>query len=148
MHLLVSIGKPPADWQEAILDTAVLFMNAEVCFFKTIEEDYDPVAGTGGVSVEVLWRGKARVQQLRTPQEFATDYQANSSRPFRFQLDPRDSVPTMYHGVNARVLDGGRDPDLETLVYVVNSAINSSHKAVRTVELVSNMRPQIWDWTP
>lgn len=149
MHLLVSIGKPPANWEEAILDTAVQFMNAEVCFYESVEEvPYDPITGTGGVSVRVLWRGKARVQQLRTPQEFATDYQANASRPFRFQLDPRDSVPELYFGVKARVLAGGREPSLENLVYVVNSAINSSHKAVRTVELVGNMRPQPWDWTP
>lgn len=146
--LLVSLTSPPANWEEAILNSAVQFMNAEVCFYDSVDIPYDPITGAGGPTVQVLWRGKARVQQLRTPQEFQTDYQASSSRPFRFQLDPRDSVPELYFGVKARVLDGGRDSGLESLVYIVNSAINSSHMAVRTVELITNMRPQEWDWTP
>lgn len=148
---LVSIGKPPANWEEAILDTAIQFMNAEVCFYDSAEGPdgpYDPITGVGGMVIRVLWRGKARVQQLRSPREFETEYQASANRSFRFQLDPRDSVPDLYQGVKARVLAGGRDPGLESLAYVVNSAINSSHKAVRTVELTATMRKTPWDWNP
>ena len=100
---MVAIGKPPANWEDAIRDTAVLFMNAEVCFFETVEDvPYDPITGEGGPTTRVLWRGKARVQQLRNPQEFATEYEASSNRAFRFQLDPRDSVPDLYQGAKAR----------------------------------------------
>lgn len=147
--LLVSIGRPPADWQDAIRDTAVQFMNAEVCFYDTDESvPYDPETGEGGPTIQILWRGKARVQQLRTPREFASEYQVSSTRAFRYQLDPGDSLPDLYQGVKSRVLAGGRDTGLESLVFVVTSAINSSHMAVRTVELQSNMKSITWTWEP
>lgn len=145
--LLVTLTPPPANWEEAILNSAVQFMNAEVCFYKT-ESNYDEITNTGDASVTILWRGKARVQQLRAPREATTEYQSSDSRPFRFQLDPRDSVPLLYSGTKARVLAGGRDPGLEALAFVVDSAVNSSHMAVRTVELTADMRPAKWKWEP
>lgn len=144
----MSIGAAPTSWEEAILLGAVQFMNAEVCFFEVTGDDYNDATGTGGAQVRLLWRGKARVQQLRAPREASTDYQASDSRAFRFQLDPRDSVPTLYSGAKARVIAGGRDTDLEALAFVVDSAINSSHMAVRTIELTANMRPAKWSWEP
>ena len=147
---VVSLSPPPASWEDAILEAAVHFMNAEVCFYEPTEATpYDPVTGTGGVDgVNILWQGKARIQQLRSPREFQTDYQAESSRAFRYQLDPRDNPPSIGFGVKSRILNGGRDADLERLVLVTNSAINSSHMAVRTVELVSNMEFVDWAWSP
>lgn len=145
---LVSLKPAPQGWEDAILDAAVQFMNAEVCFYEVESDDEDDITGTGSVSVRILWRGKARVQQLRSPRDSSTEYQASDSRAFRFQLDPGDSVPEVYSGTKARVLAGGRDSGLEALAFVVDSAINSSHKAVRTVELTSNMRPVNWTWGP
>jgi len=145
---LVTLKPPPSSWEDVILNSAVEFMNAEVCFYKIVKDEWDDITQSGDIEVEVLWRGKARVQQLRAPREASTEYQSNDSRAFRFQLDPRDSVPELYSGAKARVLDGGRDSSLESLAYVVDSAINSSHMAVRTVELTANMRPAKWAWTP
>ena len=151
-----ALKPPPASWEDAILSTARLFMNAEVCFYREIEPDedkrYNPVTGEGDdAGIAVFWRGKARVQHMRAPREFKTDYQAGASHYFRFQLDPAESgnsLPFLPSGVKARVIDGGRDSSLESLVYVTNSAINSSHMAVRTVELKSNMTPIVWQWNP
>lgn len=141
------MAPPPANWEEAILIAARQFMNAEVCFYKTTD-DRDDITGTGDVTVEVLWKGKARVQHLRAPRTDSSEYQASDSRAFRFQLDPADNPPQLYSGAQARVLAGGRDPSLETYSYVVDSAVNSSHMAVRTIELTADMRPVTWGWTP
>lgn len=151
-----SLKAPPANWQEAILNSARMFMNADICFYREIapDEPYNPVTGQGGDGgIAVYWRGKARVQHLRAPREFSTGYQAEATRFFRFQVDPIDtwngnSLPFLPQGVKARVLAGGRDSHLESLAFVANSAINSSHMAVRTVELSSNMTPVEWQWTP
>ena len=155
--LVVSLKPPPKDWTEAIAAIAVLFQNARVCFYKDDGEgDADPLTGTGtDGGIEIIWAGAARVQQLRSPRQFATDYQAGSNRAFRFQLDKEAGVPFLPEGVKARVLnagvsgDGEMDPGdvhLELLSYVVDSAINGSHQAVKTVELTATMRPVEWTW--
>lgn len=147
---LVSIT-PPANWQDLIHDTAVQLMNAQVCFYEEIagESDYDPITGTGGsASINVIWEGKARVQHLGQPSQFNTSYNTSANHMFRFQLDPSDAPPETYFGVKARVLNGGRDAGLENYVYIVNGAVNSSHMAVRTVELESTLEPVTWDWEP
>lgn len=145
------MGPAPAGWEDAILIAARQFMNAEVCFYKVVggTEDLPEInrPGTPG-TVQVLWRGKARVQHIRAPRPDSPEYQASDSRAFRFQLDPADNPPQLYSGARARVLDGGRDSSLETYSYVVDSAVNSSHMAVRTVELTADMRPVTWGWTP
>lgn len=143
---MASIIAPPKNWEEAILSAAVTQMNAKVCFYEADSDDYDWRTGSGGIGIRILWSGKARVQHLRAPHQFSTGYETGSDRAFRFQLDPGDSVPNLYEGFKARVIDGGRDSGLETLAYVVDSAINSSHMAVRTVELKANMRPMEWNW--
>ena len=153
---MVAISRPGADWPDRILEVAKRFMNAEVCFYEETEPatPYNPVTGEGGATgIRIIWRGHARVQHLRAPREFATTYQAEATRFFRFQIDPNEtwdgsSVPFLPQGVKARVIAGGRDSDLESLAFVTTSAINSSHMAVRTVELSSNMTSVAWQWNP
>lgn len=148
---MVGLRPVPKNWEDAIHGAAIQFMNAEVCFYRVIEgtDDYPEInqPGTPG-GVEVTWRGKARVQHLRAPRADSTEYQASDSRSFRFQLDPRDNPPQLYSGNLARVIDGGRDASLLTYSFVVDSAVNSSHMSVRTVELTSDMRPMDWRWDP
>lgn len=148
---MVSISAPPKNWEEAILIGARNFMNAKVCFYRIVDGpgEWDPITGTGGSVVEVYWSGKARVQHLRAPRDVSNEYQTNDSRSFRFQLDPADNPPMLYSTAKARVLDAGEegDPILETFAYVVDSAVNSSHMAVKTVELTSDMKPTEWSWT-
>lgn len=146
----MSLKPTPANWQEAIHDAAIQFMTARVCFYEEGDvTPYDPVTGTGGsTEIDVIHSGKARVQHLRSPRDANTDYQANRSRQFRWQLDPDDGWPDeIPFGTKGRVLDGARDKALEGLVFVVDSAINSSDMAVRTVDLTSDMRFVEWDWT-
>lgn len=146
---MVSIGTPTVGWEQNILDTARQFMTGEVCFYKVVggQEDLPEIGqpGTPG-TVEVFWRGKARIQHLRAPRRDSTEYQASDSRSFRFQLDPEDNPPALYAGTKARVLNGGRDAQLTTYAYQVESAVNSTQMAVRTVELTADMRPTTWGW--
>lgn len=157
---MVSLKPPPSNWTDVIAGVAKQFMNARVCFYETDDtgSDYDPITGLGKeFIVKPIWVGLARVQHLRAPSTFATEYQAGASRAFRFQVDKDGGLPFLSEGVKARVLDAGvsgplidmgsGDADLEKLVYVTNSAINASHQAVKTIELTSNMRQVAWSWT-
>lgn len=148
---MVSIGTPVTGWEDNILDTARQFMTGEVCFYRIVGgKDSFPEVGRPGTpgSVEVIWRGKARIQHLRAPRRDSTEYQTSDSRSFRFQLDPLDNPPVLYAGTKARVLNGGRDESLLNYSYQVESAVNSTQMAVRTVELTADMRPMTWGWTP
>ena len=132
--------KPYTAWSEVILDAARPYMNAEVVFYTQVTVPFDPRTRTPPTTeVTVLWRGKARVQQLRTPREIPAQYDDTATRNFRFQLDPLDEPPFFDHGTLARVVSGGRDADLPKLQMRVNSSINSSHMAVRTIELSADM---------
>lgn len=126
-------------------------MNADVCFYEESRttESYDPITGHGGATgITVIWRGKARVQHLGQPSQFQTSYSTSTNHMFRFQLDPADNPPEVYFGLKARVLDGARDQSLTQYAMIVNSAVNSSHMAVRTIELESTMEPADWEWDP
>lgn len=157
---MVSLKPPPANWTDAIAGVANLFQNARVCFYIADESgsDYDPITGQGQkFSIALLWVGLARVQHLRAPSTFASDYQAGANRAFRFQVDKNGGLPFLSEGIKARVLDAGvsgptiemneGDAHLEQLAFVTNSAINASHYAVKTVELTSTMRPVVWGWS-
>lgn len=147
---MVSLGPAPSGWEDAILSAARQFMTGRVCFYATSGEDDDyseiGIPGTGA-NIDILWTGKARIQHLRAPRNDSSEYQASDSRSFRFQLDPADNPPQLYSGAKARVVDGGRDSSLETYSFIVDSAVNSSQMAVRTIELTSDMRPIDWTWT-
>ena len=150
MFKLVNIS-PIQEWSDDILSVAREYMNADVCFYEetAATEAYDPITGEGGSEgINIIWQGKARVQHLSQPSQFETEYSSNANHLFRFQLDPSDLPPETYYGFKARVLDGGRDVGLENYVYVVNGAVNSSHMAVRTVELETTLQPIVWDWDP
>lgn len=150
MLFLVNI-LPPQEWSDAILSVAKTFMNADVCFYEEsgVTEPYNPITGDGGATgITVIWRGKARVQHLGQPSQFNTSVNTNANHMFRFQLDPADNPPEVYFGLKARVLDGGRDQSLTQYAMVVNSAVNSSHMAVRTIELETTMEPADWEWNP
>ena len=138
-------------WEDEILQEARTEMKGRVCFYEEVPAaaPYNPVTGEGDEpTISVIWSGKARVQHLRSPREFTDTVQNDATRYFRFQLDPADNPPPLFQGVKARVLDGNRDTILESLVYTVNSAVNSSNRAVKTVELATNMRPVEWTWMP
>lgn len=154
---MVSLSPPPTSWTDAIGGVAKRFMNARVCFYEEVEGDYDPITGLGDEGgIEPIWLGLARVQQLRSPQKFATDYQADTSRAFRFQVAKDSGLPFLPQGVKGRVLSAGvsgaemmspGDGNLELLAFVVDANINGSHQAVKTIELTANMHPVKWDWT-
>lgn len=150
---MVAISRP-GTWEDRILARAKTQMNAEICFYREMTPTipYNPITGEGGSDgIAVFWRGRARVQHVRAPREFATAYQAETSQQFIFQIDPTEpgnGVPFLPSGVKARVLAGGRDSDLESLAFVTSSAINSSHMAVRTVKCSTNMEFIDWQWNP
>ena len=156
---MVNLAPPPKSWTDAIARIADQFQNARVCFYEADGTgDLDVLDGSGTPGgIRLLWVGRARVQQLRTPQAFATDYEVSSTRNFRFQVSKEAGLPFLSQGVKARVLDarvpgavedvmGGGDIDLERLLFVVNSAVNGSHYAVKTIETQSNMKDAQWSW--
>lgn len=156
--LVVSIAPPPKHWTDAIAEVSNQFQNARVCFYQATDGDYDPITEEGDEpGVSIIWAGAARVQQLRAPQKFATDYQANASRAFIFELSKAAGVPFLPEGTQARVINAGvpgaegqmtpGDQHLQLLAFVVDANISASHQAVNTVDLTANMKPVKWDWT-
>jgi hypothetical protein len=150
---MVSMKPPPKNWTDAIADVAKLFMNAKVCIYETdsSESDYDPITGSGiEFKVTPIFVGSARVQKLRTPNVFATEYQAGANVAFRMQVEANSIPRFISEGAKVRILNadqyGSGDNDLEKLIFVVNSAINSSHQAVKTIELTATMREIEWNW--
>ena len=146
---MVGLKPPGTAWQDVIHDTAVQFMKSYVCLFEEVSDpgDWDPRTGGGEPTVNVIWKGKARVQHISTVRPFNGDYATGDTRNFLFQLDPDDNPPAFIaHNSRWRVLHGGRDEALESLLFVADSAINSQDMAVRSVNLKATMRKVDWAW--
>lgn len=82
----------------------------------------------------VLWSGQARVQHLsmnRTPE---VAYSQTDIRGIRIQLPYDAELGLIRKGLQVIVTDGGSDPVLEQLGFVVKSSINSSYAWNRTIE--------------
>lgn len=116
-------------WEDEIAEAASQFMTAEIVVFTKL-----PISGAN-----ILFRGLARVQQIQQPRDESTTYEWSTQRHFRFQLVYADVAGiNIAKGNTIRVLSGGRDESLYTLAFEVLSAINSDHRAVRTIEATTN----------
>lgn len=88
----------------------------------------------------VLWSGKARIQPLgdgSTPNMLVTE---SGISAIRVQVPYDPSLPLIRKGLQVKVTDGGQDAVLETLQFVVRSAINSSYGWNRTIECDVDVR--------
>jgi len=125
------MGLPPltADWEDEIASAAIPFMSAEIVIFTGL-----PISGAN-----ILFQGKSRVQQVRQPRGVSTTYEWSAQRIFRFQIDYSEvATVNITKGNFIRVLSGGRDATLYHLPFEVLSAVNSDHRAVRTIEATTS----------
>lgn len=82
----------------------------------------------------VLWSGPARVQHLRNDSMPTVGFSQTDIRGIRIQLPYDVELGLIRKGLQVIVTDGGSDPILEQLGFVVTSSINSSYAWSRTIE--------------
>lgn len=80
----------------------------------------------------------ARVQHLRAPLDASSASAWATKRAIRVQIPLTDSAALIRKGWIVQFI-GGNDPALENISATVQSAINSSHAAIRTVECISEL---------
>lgn len=85
-------------------------------------------------TAEVLWQGPARIQHLRTSSAPYVGMSEIGIRGIRIQMPMDVELGFVRKGLQVVVIDGGSDPELEQLSYVINSAINSSYAWSKTIE--------------
>lgn len=88
---------------------------------------------TGGTAT-VLWQGPARIQHLSSETSADAGYSEIGIRGIRLQIPMDAELGFIRKGLQVIVTDGGSDPELEQLSYVITSAINSSYAWGRTIE--------------
>lgn len=82
----------------------------------------------------VLWSGPARVQHLKTDRTPDVGYSQTDIRGIRIQLPLDVELGLLRKGLQVIVTDGGSDPVLEQLGFVIRSSVNSSYAWGRTIE--------------
>jgi hypothetical protein len=82
----------------------------------------------------VLWSGKARVQHLSQNRTPDVAYSQTDIRGIRIQLPYDAELGLIRKGLQVVVTDGGSDPVLEQLGFVVRASVNSSYAWNRTIE--------------
>lgn len=130
-----------AGWQDTIkqVSTDPQFQNAAVVLYVPgAIGEYDPDAGTYEQSDPVLvYEGRCRVVGLRSAGDSVQAGNPDSLKPVRIQLPKNPG--RMPDNTRAYFADGGRNENLTTYVFNVNSDFNSSHVAAYTLELTVSM---------
>jgi hypothetical protein len=99
------------------------------------DQSWDPETNAySGNSAVVIYSGSARIQPIGTDRTPAVDFAQAGVRGIRVQVPYDASVPLIRKGLQVKVTNGGQDVVLETLQFVVSSAINSSYGWNRTIE--------------
>jgi len=81
-----------------------------------------------------LWSGKARIQPLGNGSVDSGLIMQNGISAIRVQIPYDVDLPLIRKGLQVKVTDGGEDHVLESLQFVVRSAVNSSYGWNRTIE--------------
>lgn len=99
------------------------------------EQEWDPFNNEyQGNSSEVLWQGPARIQHLKSTSMPYVGFTQLGIRGIRLQVPMDAELGFVRKGLQVIVIDGGSDPELEQLQFVITSAINSSYAWGRTIE--------------
>jgi hypothetical protein len=130
-----------ADWADEIAAVSTLpeFQNAAVVIYTPGElGDYDPDTGEYEEGdATLLYSGRCRVVGLRSSRPGDAGYDPDALKSVRIQLP---NVPVRIpNNAKAYFTDGGRNANLTTYVFNVNSDFNSSHVAAYTLELTVAM---------
>ncbi len=123
---------PTADWAAEIGAAAEAQMNATANFYTTTKIPKE------APTLTLLFSTKARVQQIRRPLDIISGEQWGNRRSVRVQIPLSATSSLIEKGLVVRIL-GGNDPALAKVTLIVQSAINSSHAAVRTIECISEL---------
>jgi len=83
---------------------------------------------------EVLWQGPARIQHLSGETMPVVGMSQIGVRGIRLQVPFDAELGFVRKGLQVIVIDGGSDPELEQLQFVVTSSVNSSYAWGKTIE--------------
>lgn len=136
LGVLMPLSKP-GDWTSTIRSVAQEFQNGEVVWFTDAVTPYDGTDGTGGSAGESeIVTTTARIQHLREPRTIGSQYDVTVQRRFRVQIPYSAATEPIGKGVKGRITNGGENPGLVGKILVVDSAVNASWMAVRSIEAV------------
>lgn len=113
-----------ADWASEIARVAETQMTATVKWYNSAKA--------------LQFESKARFQPLRTPQDASTATAWATKRAGIVQV-PLDAFSGLIQKGWSGQFSGGNDPALDNITVTVQSAINSSLAAVRTIHWISEI---------
>ena len=113
------------NWSAEIGRVAEEHMNATAKWYK-------------GTTPTLQFTSKARIQPLRTPQDASTATSWATKRAGIVQVPLTAHTGLISKGWIGQ-FSGGKDPALDNISVTVQSAINSSHAAVRTIHWISEV---------
>lgn len=133
----------PSNWADEIAQEAERWMNCTATF-------YDPVPGNPPTLTK-LFEAKARWQHLRTPVDSSNATAWSTKRAGRIQVPLNAATGLVKRGLIVRLSPGVdpvtgaliplRDPTLALISFTTQNAVNSSHAALRTIEVVTEVVP-------
>lgn len=133
-----------AGWEDTIkqVSTDPQFQNAAVVLYVPgALGEYDPDTGNydgeGATDPELVYSGRCRVVGLRSADSSNVASNPDQLKAVRIQL--ADNPARMPDNTKAYFTDGGRNANLTSYVFNVNSDFNSSHVAAYTLELTVSM---------
>lgn len=88
----------------------------------------------------VLYTGPARIQPVGADKMPDLGITQGGTRGIRVQVPYDANLPLIRKGLQVKVTNGGEDHVLESLQFVVSSAINSSYGWNRTIECEVDVR--------
>lgn len=134
----------PDDWAQEIAEDAEGEMTGEVAYFDPDHTTVIPYLPgppeSGGYSVlKLLFTTKARIAILQAPRDPSNALAYSTKRIVQIQHPINASTMLIRKGLIVRVLNGGDDPVLLKVAMTVQSALNGSKAAVRTVVCVTEL---------
>lgn len=103
---------------------------------------YDVDTDTGGTTTPILIReGAARITKVRRPKQINGTAKSVTASGYRFQMELDPLAPFISEGMIVVVTDGGKEPQLTQLTYVVLASLNESWAALTTIETIAELTP-------
>lgn len=131
-------------WAQQIEDVSSLpeFQNASIVL-------YDPTQ-LPDLSAAEIYEGRARIIGIRAALTVGAGATENPTavKRVRVQIPRGGHDDRIRQGTVVRVVDGGRNPALETLHVTVESDFQGSNSAARTLECIVAMDYATEAWTP
>ena len=105
---------------------------------------FDPWTNTSTGTETVLWTGEARIQPISyNTGDPDSGKSTLATRRVRFQVPLDETRPFVRAGLEVRVTDGGKFPDLVNLQFNISSAVNSSYAWLLTIECEADVKSEL-----